>query len=99
MDGWTDGHTRAHTQTAAALGLGCLNLVRLLDPQLLLFAGGMSAAGPQLLLRIQHHFKALGWTVLEHGVEMGLAVLGPDVAGVIGAAEAARRRMMEKGGR
>lgn len=78
-------------QTAAALGLGCLNLCRVLDPGLLLFAGGMSAAGPRLLARIQHHFQQLGWTVLGHEVEMAFAALGPERAGVVGAAEGARR--------
>lgn len=51
----------------------------------------MSAAGPKLLERVQHHFRTLGWTVLGHEVEMRLAALGPERAGVVGAAEGARR--------
>lgn len=65
----------------------------MLDPQLLVFAGGMSAAGPRLLERIQHHFGGLGWTVLGHEVEMRVAALGPERAGVVGAAEGARRAL------
>lgn len=51
----------------------------------------MSAAGPKLLERVQHHFRTLGWTVLGHDVEMRFAALGPERAGVVGAAEGARR--------
>ncbi len=58
----------------------------------------MSAAGPKgLLARVQHHFGALGWTVLGHGVKMAVAALGPEVAGLVGAAEGARRRLMKGG--
>lgn len=58
----------------------------------------MSAAGPRLLVRVQEHFQALGWSVLGHEVEMALATLGPEVAGVVGAAEGARRRRQQQNG-
>jgi len=36
--------------------------------QVIIFAGGMTAAGDQLLDAVKVAFKDLGWTILEHKV-------------------------------
>lgn len=76
-------------EAADYLGLGCLNLVRVLDPGLVLFAGGMSGAGPQFVSMVKKRFGAYGWSILPHDVEMKVAALGGEQAGVWGAARAA----------
>ncbi len=89
-------------EVADYLGLGCLNLCRVLDPSLVLFAGGMSGAGPRLVAMVKQKFAAYGWNILPHDVEMEIAALGGEQAGIWGSARAAvmeRRKMKEEGER
>jgi glucokinase len=81
-------------EAADYLGLGCLNLCRVLDSAMVLFAGGMSGAGPRFVDMVKERFGAYGWSILPHDVEMGIAALGGEQAGVWGSARAAvvRRR-------
>lgn len=67
------------------IALGCLNLVRLLDPQVIVLAGGMAAAGPLLRDAVTRHLHAQFWTLSPPTVQIALATLGNN-AGVIGAA-------------
>lgn len=83
-------------EAADYLGLGCLNLVRVLDPSVVLFAGGMSGAGARFVGMVKERFAAYGWTILPHDVEMGIAALGGEQAGVWGSARAA---VMRRGGK
>lgn len=76
-------------EAADYLGLCCLNLCRVLDPALVLFAGGMSGAGPRFVGMVKERFGAYGWSILPHDVEMKVAALGGEQAGVLGAARAA----------
>ncbi|MCE9592223.1 MAG: ROK family glucokinase [Planctomycetes bacterium] len=76
-------------ETATYLGIACVNLCRILDPQMIVFAGGMILAGDMLFDRVRSAFRANTWTVVESKVEIVPALLGND-AGFIGAAAVAR---------
>lgn len=76
-------------ETTDLLGVACVNLCRLLDPQMILFAGGMIHAGDFLFDRIRAAFARHTWTVAEDRVQIGPAMVGND-AGLIGAAGVAR---------
>jgi len=76
--------------TAKALALVCVNMLHTTEPQRIIFAGGMIAAGPVLLNRIKHFFEEQIWTLKAETVEICFATLGED-AGLIGAAALARQ--------
>lgn len=71
------------------LGLTCVNLTRIFDPQMIIFGGGVTRAGKDLLERITKSFNKRNWTVREPFVTLSLATLGND-AGFIGAAGMAK---------
>lgn len=75
-------------ETAAYLGIACVNLCRLLDPQMILLAGGMTRSGDFLFDRVRHYFATHNWTISTARVQIAPAQLGSD-AGVIGAAAVA----------
>lgn len=75
-------------QTADYLGMLCVNVCRFLDPQMIVFAGGMILAGDFLFDRIRAAFKRQTWTIVDDKVKIVSAVLGND-AGFIGAAAVA----------
>ena len=76
-------------ETATYLGIACVNLCRLLDPQMILFAGGMILSGDLLFDRIRKAFAAHTWGAANEQVRIEPASLGND-AGVIGAGGIAR---------
>jgi len=76
---------RVVNEAADYLGIACVSICRLLDPQVILFAGGMTLAGDFLFDRIRAAFNRHRWNVAEDRVQIGPATLGND-AGVIGAA-------------
>jgi glucokinase len=59
------------------------------EPDRIVFAGGMIAAGDALLDRIKHYFNEHIWTLKKETVEICFATLGED-AGIIGAAALAK---------
>ena len=67
------------------LALGCVNLCRIFDPDRILFSGGLSKAGDDLLKPTQKHFRELNWTLLETKTELMITTLGTH-AGIMGAA-------------
>lgn len=75
-------------QTGYFLGIACVNLCRLLDPQMIVLSGGMSKAGKQLFEPIRHAFSSENWRMSEPTVSIVPAQLGVN-AGIIGAAAAA----------
>ncbi len=75
-------------ETAMYLAIACVNFCRILDPQMIVFAGGMIAAGDYLFSRIRAEFQALTWNVVPEHVQLVPAQLGND-AGFIGAAAVA----------
>lgn len=75
-------------EVADYLAVFSINISRMLDPEVVIFAGGMAQAGEFLLSRIQHHFSRRTWTVLPSEVSLKLAS-NCDSVGMIGAAIAA----------
>jgi glucokinase len=76
-------------ETAFYLAVGAANLMHVIDPEVVAFAGGMTAAGEPFLERIRHHVRALAFPVPAAKCAIRYAQLGTD-AGFIGAAGCAR---------
>ncbi len=75
--------------TAKALAITCVNMLHVTEPQRILFAGGMIAAGDVLLNRIREYFQEQVWNLKEEPIEIMFATLGED-AGIFGAAALAK---------
>jgi glucokinase len=76
-------------ETAKALAILCVNILHTTEPQRIVFAGGMIAAGDILLDRIKYYFNQEIWKLKKETVEICFATLGED-AGIIGAAAMAK---------
>jgi glucokinase len=76
--------------TAFYLAVGAVNLMHLIDPDMVVFGGGMTAAGPAFLERICGHIQQLAFPVPARLTQVCYAQLGAD-AGFIGAAACGRR--------
>ncbi len=76
-------------ETARYLAVGATNLMHTVDPDLILFSGGMIAAGVEFLEQIRVHIRQIAFPVPASKTEIGYASLGAD-AGFIGAAGCAR---------
>lgn len=76
-------------ETAYYLAVGATCLMHTIDPDMVVFGGGMTAAGPAFLERIRHHVHALAFPVPAERTEVVYAELGID-AGFIGAAACGR---------
>ena len=74
---------------AEALGVCCVNLCRVLDPELIVFSGGLALAGDFLLDKIKERFRHFHWTIQEPSCELAISESG-EKAGMIGAAAVAR---------
>jgi glucokinase len=77
-------------ETAFYLAVGATNLMHILDPEMIVFAGGMVHAGDTFLERIRHHVRALAFSVPAARTQIRFAQLGSD-AGLIGAAACGRQ--------
>ena len=75
--------------TAKTLGLLCVNMFHATGPERIIFSGGMTAAGEQLLGRIRHFFKQYIWPLKPETLQIVFASLGDD-AGITGAAAIAK---------
>ena len=76
--------------TAYYLAVGATNMMHTIDPDMIVFGGGMIAAGPAFLDQIRGHVKRLAFPVPAEKTEIVYARLGND-AGFIGAAGCARQ--------
>ncbi|WP_020474128.1 ROK family protein [Zavarzinella formosa] len=76
--------------TAYFLGVGAMNIMHLIDPDMIVFAGGMTAAGDPFLNRIRHYIHELAFPVPAAKTIVQYALLGSD-AGFIGAAACGRQ--------
>ncbi len=77
-------------ETAEVLAVLCVNALHCTEPERIVFAGGMIAAGKPLLDRIKYYFKQHIWKIKDEShVKICFATLGED-AGIIGAAALAR---------
>eukprot|EP01038_Epipyxis_sp_PR26KG_P007488 gene7488-10203_t len=77
------------------LAVMCINVCRIVDPDIIIFAGGMSNAGSYLIDKIKKQVKELTWTVLATDVIIMNASASDD-AGVIGVALAAKQHYYDK---
>jgi glucokinase len=76
--------------TAFYLAVGATNLMHTIDPDVIVFGGGMTAAGERFLECIRRHVRQLAFPVPAARTEICFARLGSD-AGFIGAAGCARQ--------
>ena len=81
--------SRLMRETARYLAVGAVCLMHTIDPDIVLFSGGMIAAGPSFLEDIRNDIWAMAFPTLAHKVRVEYAALGGD-AGFIGAAGCAR---------
>lgn len=76
-------------ETAYYLAVGAMNVMHTIDPDMVVFGGGMTAAGEPFLQRIRHHVQQLAFPVPAAHTIIRYAQLGMD-AGFIGAAACGR---------
>jgi glucokinase len=76
--------------TAYYLAVGTTNMLHTIDPDMVVFAGGMIAAGEAFLERIRNHVRHLAFPVPAEKAQLRFAQLGGD-AGFIGAAACGRQ--------
>jgi glucokinase len=81
--------------TAYYLAVGAMNLMHTIDPDMVVFGGGMIAAGDSFLERIRHHVRELAFPVPASRTQIRYAQLGSD-AGFIGAAACGRQLVRQK---
>jgi glucokinase len=77
-------------ETARYLAVGAVCLMHTIDPDLILYSGGMIAAGPTFLDQIRQSIRSLAFPVPAAQTKVAFAELGGD-AGFIGAAGCARQ--------
>jgi len=77
-------------ETAFYLAVGASNLMHTIDPDVVVFAGGMTAAGEGFLARIRRHVHEVAFPVPAERTQVRFAELGGD-AGFIGAAACGRQ--------
>lgn len=70
-----------------------INLCRVVDPEIIIFAGGMSRAGEKLLSRVRRDISKRAWTCLPQNTPLAVAM--SEDAGCIGAAVFAYRKKSE----
>lgn len=76
--------------TAYYLAVGAMNMMHTIDPTVIVFAGGMIAAGEPFLERVRYHVKQMAFPVPAARTQIRYAQLGTD-AGFIGAAACGRQ--------
>ncbi|MSQ95520.1 MAG: ROK family glucokinase [Gemmataceae bacterium] len=81
--------------TAYYLAIGAMNMMHTIDPDMIVFGGGMIAAGAAFLERIRKFVKELAFPVPAEKTTICYAQLGSD-AGFIGAAACARQLVLRK---
>jgi glucokinase len=84
-------------ETAYYLAVGAMNLMHVIDPDMIVFGGGMIAAGDGFLERIRRHVQELAFPVPAARTQIRYAQLGAD-AGFIGAAACGRQLVRSPGG-
>jgi glucokinase len=77
------------SEVTQILGIACVNLCRVFDPQMIVFAGGMILAGDDLFDRVRKVFRQFTWSIESPEPLIVPSQLGND-AGFIGAAAVAR---------
>ena len=81
--------------TSFYLAVGAVNMMHTIDPNMIVYGGGMIAAGEPFLDRIRKHVKELAFPVPAAKTTICYAQLGID-AGFVGAAACGRKLFSEK---
>ena len=81
-------------QACYYLAIACINIAHSLDPQAIVFGGGMAAAGEFLVQPIQRYFKKGFWNIEPPQLMIRISELKND-AGVIGAAALAHKMAVD----
>ena len=81
--------SRIWDETCMHIGIACVNVQHMLNPELIVIGGGLIRAGAQLLDPIRTHFEKQSWRIAKDQPQIEFATRGDD-AGVIGAAALAR---------
>jgi glucokinase len=78
--------------TYECLAILCINLCRVVDPDVIVLGGGMALAGDGFLSAVKDYMVRRSWSIVQDSVEL---VLGSDAsqAGIVGAAMAARNEL------
>lgn len=76
-------------ETAWYLAVGAMNMMHIIDPDAVVYAGGMTAAGEPFLAKIKQYVHELAFPVPAERTLIRYAQLGSD-AGMIGAAACAK---------
>ena len=76
-----------------------MNICRVVDPQIIIFGGGMAAAGEPLLDRIRTRMKERSWKILPTNVRLTIANTKQEEAGIIGAALAINQKIKQESAR
>ncbi len=76
-------------ETAFYLAVGAMNLMHIINPEMIVYAGGMIHAGEPFLERIRYHVRAMAFEIPAERTLIRYAQLGSD-AGLIGAAACGR---------
>jgi glucokinase len=80
---------RIWDETCMYLAIACVSIQHVLNPECVVFGGGLIGAGDQLLEPIRQHFERQSWRIAKDRPRIEFATLGDD-AGIIGAAALAR---------
>lgn len=88
---------RLMRETARYLAVGAVNLMHAIDPDIILFGGGMIASGPKFLEDIRAGVREMALPIPAERTRIEFAELGGD-AGFIGAAGCARMAHGPKAG-
>jgi predicted NBD/HSP70 family sugar kinase len=73
----------------------CVNLCRVVDPDVIVFTGGLAKAGDLLLDLIRAAVQRRAWTILPTPVQL-LTAQSIEFGGVIGAALAAKMQLVKQ---
>jgi predicted NBD/HSP70 family sugar kinase len=82
-------------QTAEHLAVLCVNLCRVVDPDVIVFTGGLAKAGDVLLQLIRAAMDRRAWTILPNAVQL-VTAKSIEFGGVVGAALAAKMLLVKQ---
>lgn len=77
-------------ETADYLSVLAINICRVVDPEIIIFSGGLAKAGDVFLALVRDKMKLRTWTVLPTDVQLVIA-RSIDNGGMVGAALAAKK--------
>ena len=84
-----------YIQTAEHLAVLCINLCRVVDPDVIIFTGGLAKAGDVLLQLVQTAMDQRAWTILPNSVQL-VTAQSLEFGGVVGAALAAKMQLLKQ---